>query len=127
YAWIFIVCDIISILVQAVGACITAWGNVVKFRNDLMIVGLFTQVLVILFFAILAGEYAYRAHKFRARLDTATRELRHSLKLLRFIFAVSLSFTCIMIRCTSRVAEMSRGWANPLMRNQTDFIVLGSA
>lgn len=41
-----------------------------------------------------------------------------------FLYALTLSFTLIMIRCIYRVVELSSGWGSTLMKNQTDFIML---
>lgn len=43
-----------------------------------------------------------------------------------FVRAASFAFVAVLIRCIYRVAEMAGGWANPIMRDETTFIVLDS-
>jgi len=41
-----------------------------------------------------------------------------------FAFGVCAAWLTIFIRCVYRIVEMAGGWANSIMRDETDFIIL---
>ncbi|KAF2805476.1 sphingoid long-chain base transporter RSB1 [Mytilinidion resinicola] len=124
YTWIFIGCDIFSILIQALGAGIAAAGSHPQTGNSIMIFGLSLQVFTLSLFGLLASEYAFRVYKFRHQLNSASAQLRRSKYFKGLIIAIAVSYTTILIRCIYRVAEMAGGWRNSLMQDQALFIVL---
>jgi len=126
YTWIFICCDIFSILIQAAGAGIAAAGSHTKTGNNIMIFGLSLQVFTLALFGLLASEYAFRVYKFRQQLNATTTQLRRTIYFKGMIVSIAVSYTVILIRCIYRVAEMAGGWRNSLMQNEVLFIVLDS-
>ena len=63
YTWIFIICDIISLVLQAIGGGTAAGATTnraVNIGNDIMIAGIAFQVLSMLVFGLLAVEWALR-------------------------------------------------------------------
>lgn len=90
-----------------------------------MIAGLSFQVFTLLIFGILGTEYGLRVYRHRNEvLNPSTVDLRRSRKFRLFLGSILVAFVTILTRCAYRIAEMAGGWRNPIMQNQTDFIIL---
>jgi hypothetical protein len=89
-----------------------------------MIAGLSFQTFTLLVFGLLSIEYGIRAYRHRNSLNPTTTDLRHSIKFKLFMGAILVGWVVIFIRCVYRIAEMAGGWRNPIMQNQTEFIIL---
>lgn len=131
YTWIFISCDVFSIMLQAVGGAVSSASTtlaVLHIGSDIMIAGLVTQVVTLLAFGILAADYAIRVYRNRQHLNPATASLRNTLRFKLFIVALWIAYFGILIRCTYRVAELAGGWtrSNHILREQGLFIGLDS-
>ncbi|KAI6799824.1 hypothetical protein KC332_g15168 [Hortaea werneckii] len=130
YTYIFISCDVFSIVLQAVGgACAAAaeTDGLLNAGDNIMITGLATQVFTLVVFGLLAADYGVAVYRHWDGLNPATVELRQSLRFKLFIVALWAAFLGILIRCTYRVAELAGGWVdNPILRNQGLFIGLDS-
>lgn len=88
-----------------------------------MMLGLVLQVVTLIIFGVLAVDVALRIRKFSGSHNASTHELRHSSHFKFLIIAIIVSYTAILLRCIYRIAEMSGGWANPIMQDQVSFIV----
>jgi len=131
YTWVFISCDIFSIVLQGAGGGVASAADhnqrsLLNAGNNLMIAGLAFQVFTLALFGLLAGEYALRVWKHKHELNPATYQLRRTLKFKLFIVALVIAYTSIMIRCVYRVAEMSGGWGNSIMQDEALFTALDS-
>lgn len=130
YTWIFISCDILSIILQGAGGALSAaaedGSNLLNIGVDVMIAGLSFQVFTLFVFALLAGDFFLRVRKNRQNLPSITAALRNSLKFKLFLAFSTIAFLCIFTRCNYRIAELSGGWGNPIMRKEAEFIVLDS-
>ncbi|KAF1982750.1 RTA1-domain-containing protein [Aulographum hederae CBS 113979] len=130
YTYIFITCDIFSIVLQGAGGGLASAAdddrNLLNAGNNLMIAGLAFQVFTLVIFAVLASEYFFRVWKNRHHLNPETIELRHSLKFKGLLAAIVISYFAILIRCVYRVAEMAGGWGNSIMQDEALFIALDS-
>lgn len=127
YTWIFILCDLFSLILQGAGGGIAATANTGSGQtlgNDLMMAGISWQVITLFVFGILVADYAWRAYRGRNSFTQATVNLLSSLNFRIFASSIILSFLVIFIRCVFRIAEMANGWANPIMQDEVDFIVL---
>ncbi|KKZ63927.1 hypothetical protein EMCG_01786 [[Emmonsia] crescens] len=141
YAWIFIPCDIVSLLLQALGGGVAS----VATRNqkngtvgvNIMIAGLVFQVFSLLMFILLLAEFFVKVYRRgylwregdgseikagSGRAGGIGRAARARLYL--FFFAFSLAILCIFIRCSYRVAELSSGFRGKLIRDEGSFIGL---
>ncbi|KAL8801578.1 MAG: hypothetical protein Q9182_004364 [Xanthomendoza sp. 2 TL-2023] len=107
YYWIFIPCDIFSLILQSVGGALssTSEGGSNAAVN-VSIAGLSFQVATILVFIALALEYAYR-YKKGQRQTPRTTSLPRGFKI--FIIFLTISITLILIRCIYRIDELSEG------------------
>lgn len=92
--------------------------------NDVMMVGLVSQVVTLAIFGLMAIDVFFRIRKFRGEFNESTIALRQSGRFRNFLIAFAMAYTTIFIRCAYRIAEMSGGWRNPIMQDQTLFIVL---
>ncbi|KAK6394163.1 hypothetical protein LTR65_002009 [Meristemomyces frigidus] len=129
YAWIFMTCDCVSIILQGAGGAISAIAEsktLLSLGVNLMIAGLAFQVFTLLVFFALAAEFFVQCLRNPAKLHPGSGMLAHSTKFQIFIAAVLVAFLCIFTRCCYRVAELSGGWGNSIMREESGFIICDS-
>ncbi len=127
YTWIFICCDIFTLILQGCGGGIAAsanTNNLQKVGNDLMMAGIVLQVVILLAFATAASNYLLRLSRSGTPLSPSARAVKADKKFQLFVVGLVLAFITVFTRCCYRIAEMAGGWANPIMQDQTDFIVL---
>lgn len=129
YTYIFIACDITSLVLQSAGGALAATADdsnqkALDAGTDIMIGGIIFQVVVLAIFALFVLEYSVRTYRHRAELSSSALDLWASTKFRLFCGAVVIAYVGILIRCIYRIPELLGGWANDLMRNETDFIAL---
>ena len=111
-------------MLQAVGGGSSSASDsltILKVGGDVMIAGLAFQVFTLLVFGLLAGDYF-----FRVRRGPYQRSPTVARKFMIFCIMATIAYVCIFVRCCYRVAELSGGWGNPIMRKEPEFIVLDS-
>lgn len=122
YYWIFIPCDILSLILQAIGGALSSTSSGgSKTAVDVSIAGLSFQVFTLCVFIALAFEYAYRWFRARRAIQQPT-PLSRSFKV--FVFFLSLAVILILIRCAYRIDELSDGYNGPLIHDEGLFIGL---
>ena len=127
YTWIFILCDLFSLVLQGAGGGLAATAdsdNGAKTGNNLMMAGIVFQVFTLLIFGGLAGEYVRRALQRRNEWSQSVVNLLSSTRFKLFLASIFTAYTVIFIRCVYRIAEMAGGWKNEIMQNEVEFIVL---
>jgi hypothetical protein len=131
YTWIFISCDIFTLALQGAGGGIAASAktdSLQKIGNDLMMAGIVLQVITLLAFATASTDFLLRLRRAikttAATLSPEAHSLMADSKFQLFVAGLVLAFVTVFTRCCYRIAEMAGGWANPIMQNETDFIVL---
>lgn len=133
YPRIFIPCDILSLVLQALGGGMASAASHSNKNpetgNHIMVAGLAFQVFTLLVFMLLCTDFAVRTvvrsnRMGDAALDPTHAALRRSMKFRAFLVALTLSTICIFIRSVYRVVELGEGWDGALIKNQTLFIVL---
>lgn len=92
--------------------------------SNLMLTGIVWQVVTLLLFAALAADFFLRAHRNRADLTDAAKEIRRTARFSLFLAGLVLAYLGIAIRCVYRIAELAGGWGNEIMQNDAEFIVL---
>ncbi|KAG5664748.1 hypothetical protein KAF25_008482 [Fusarium avenaceum] len=133
YTRIFIPCDLISLILQAVGGGMAStaarMGQSAATGTDIMIAGLVFQVITIIGFIACSIDFAIRTMRRKCELGDAAfdqrlevSKVRNSPRFKAFLGALSLSTFCILWRSVFRVAELSRGWRGPIMANQYMFV-----
>ncbi|KAF4549867.1 RTA1-like protein 14 [Elsinoe fawcettii] len=137
YTWIFIGCDVFSIVVQAGGGGIAAAAGredrkLLNTGNNLIITGIAIQVVTMGVCGLLALDYMLR-HKKAKKNGLAARKSEEGYragpainyqKFLVFVGVEIFAYVVVLIRCIYRLPEMAGGWGNPLMRNEKEFLVL---
>jgi len=129
YTWIFVACDIVSILLQGAGGALSAVATTKSLLDDgvnIMIAGLAFQVTTLVIFACLAGDYFITIRRHRHDWSPSSLALAGDSRFRMFLIAALVAFICIFTRCCYRVAELSGGWGNSIMRKESEFIVLDS-
>jgi hypothetical protein len=127
YTWIFITADAASILVQAAGGGIAAGEQVelIKVGNSIMVAGICVQVATMAVCGLVAADFFFRRYRSRQAQTNLDDPMTRSTPGFRFyVGAASVAFITVFIRSVYRIPEMVGGWGNPLMQNQTEFLVL---
>ncbi|KAF2995796.1 hypothetical protein E8E13_000103 [Curvularia kusanoi] len=131
YTWIFIGCDLLSLVLQGVGGGMAAsadfGSDMQDVGTDLMLAGVIWQVVCLTMFGYLLGEYLFRTYRHRKELSSQAMDLFHDTKFRLFIMAIILAYLTILVRCAYRIPELSDGWRSELMREEVEFIVLEGA
>ncbi|KAF5130795.1 Sphingoid long-chain base transporter RSB1 [Metarhizium anisopliae] len=133
YTRIFIPCDVVSLVLQAVGGALAATAahnhESASLGSNIMIAGLAFQVATMLGFITAASDFALRTYRrYRAQgasalsQDAALVRMRRTLRFKLFLGALSLASVLILWRSAFRVAELSEGWTGPIMADQGMFV-----
>lgn len=123
YYWVFIPCDILSLVLQAVGGALSSQSSGDnKAAVDISIAGLSFQVATLCVFIALALDYAIRAVRGRRANPAEARVVETRFKI--FVAFLSAAIVFILIRCAYRIDELSDGYNGPLIHDQGLFIGL---
>ncbi|KAJ0415798.1 RTA1 like protein-domain-containing protein [Aspergillus carlsbadensis] len=128
YPWVFIGCDVVSIIMQAAGGGIAGSAgddhpDRVNLGNNVMIAGIAFQVGTMTLCGILAIDFVWRVSRGTAAGEKWAGEGRQ-VGFYAFCAAEVWAFVTVLIRSIYRLPEMAGGWGNPLMQNELEFLVL---
>jgi hypothetical protein len=149
YTYLFVSCDLISLILQAAGGAITSIADEQSLHDtgvNIMIAGLVFQVASLVVFSVLAIEYGVRVLRGR-RLHSATQKrpaswMRRSFLLgmyITSIFSMGIPLTrvwlsgltsailTILIRSSFRVAELQGGFDSKLANDEIALMILECA
>ncbi|KAJ5692793.1 hypothetical protein N7462_002216 [Penicillium macrosclerotiorum] len=124
YLWIFCTCDIISLVIQAIGGGMAS-GEADKVNGNtapgthIMVAGIVFQLFSVTIFVLCAADFLRRTMR-RGLLQT----LPGSTPLL---IAMFFSVICIYVRSIYRTIELSQGWSGYLITHESYFIALDGA
>ncbi|CAG7926524.1 unnamed protein product [Penicillium olsonii] len=127
YVYIFVTCDVISLILQAAGGAVTSIADEQSLRDtgvNVMIAGLVFQVASIIVFCILVVEYGIRAARGR-RVHSEKR--RPDWKKRSFLIGLAIAVLTILIRSTFRVAELQGGFDSSLANDEIALMILEGA
>ncbi|PMD34255.1 RTA1-domain-containing protein [Hyaloscypha variabilis F] len=147
YPWLFIGCDILSIVMQAIGGGVSAaatGGNnnnasLLSTGNNLMIAGIAFQVATMglagILFLTFAVRYRKGKHEHRSasdgspepKFEPSSEEKKHRRTVFLYCAIVAFAYLTVLARCIYRLPEMAGGWGNRLMQNETEFLILDGA
>ncbi|CAG8264881.1 unnamed protein product [Penicillium olsonii] len=122
FSWIFISCDIVSLILQAVGGALSCIGSTklkIQVGVDVSLAGLIFQVATLSLFTLLFLDYLHSCWKLYNGM-VFTRRMNV------FLFFLTLSTILILIRCVYRIVELHAGYFSPLFRDEPLFIALES-
>ncbi|KAL2868252.1 RTA1 domain-containing protein [Aspergillus lucknowensis] len=125
YLWIFVTCDIISLVVQAIGGAMASSaaskenGNTTPGTN-IMVAGIIFQMASITIFVLCAADFVRR---------TLRRNLLQSMtgSIVPLLGAMIFSVICIYIRSIYRTIELLEGWSGYLITTERFFYALDGA
>lgn len=131
YTWIFITCDLLSLVLQGAGGGTAATADDDQpdqqaLGTNLMIAGIVFQVVTLLIFGGLAARYAMNAYRGRSQFSQSTVAILHDTRFKLFLISLIVAYTTIFIRCVYRIAELAGGWGNSIMQKEDEYIVLDS-
>lgn len=123
YYILFIPCDIISLVLQAIGGAMStnSQGSSQSGVN-IALAGLCFQVFTLCVFILLSLDYTmrYRKDVKAGRVQNSHVEKKFNI----FVAFLTLAIVCILIRCTYRIDELSAGYSGPSIHNQGEYIGL---
>lgn len=122
FYYIFIPCDIVSLILQAIGGGMSANSSGESQTGvDIALAGLIFQVITLCAFVAMTVDYIIRSRSVWRGVSIPTR-------FLVFITFLSLATVLILIRCCYRVYELSEGYSrdSEALRDEPLFIALES-
>ncbi|EXM13299.1 RTA-like protein [Fusarium oxysporum f. sp. vasinfectum] len=125
YLWIFCTCDVISLVVQAIGGGLASVevnkvnGNTDPGTNT-MVAGIVFQLASMSVFVALAIDFLIRSTR-RGMLKSGKQSS------IPILSAMTLSLLCIYLRSIYRTIELSQGWTGYLITHERYFIALDGA
>lgn len=130
YPWIFISCDLLSLILQGAGGGTAASANTTKTSADgghIMLAGIVFQVATFTFLYILLGLYIKNLRQNRHTMTTSQLSILHSKNFKVFAWGVFIASVAVYLRCIYRIAELAGGWENKIMQDEVSFYVLDGA
>ena len=100
--WIFIGCDLLSLVLQGVGGGMAAaadfGSDMQDVGTDLMLAGVIWQVVCLTFFGYFLGEYLFRTYRHRKEISSQAMELFCDTKFRLFLMAIVTAYITILVR-----------------------------
>ncbi|THC91407.1 hypothetical protein EYZ11_009136 [Aspergillus tanneri] len=125
YLWIFCTCDVISLVIQAIGGGMAS-SEADKVGGDtapgthIMVAGIVFQMFSITVFVACAADFVRRVILHRLLPST-------SVSIYPLFGAIVFSVLCIYVRSIYRTIELSEGWSGYLITMERYFIALDGA
>ncbi|KAI1336589.1 RTA1-domain-containing protein [Xylariaceae sp. FL0016] len=133
YPVIFVPADVSCLILQAIGGSLAASASydnqaLLEAGDHVIIAGIALQSVVLIAFGAMCADYYVRVRAWLRGAAGAERadamRAWNDRKLRMFVYAVTGAYAGILIRCIYRIAEMAKGWGNPIMQDEPSFIVL---
>ncbi|KAJ6493452.1 RTA1 like protein-domain-containing protein [Mycena sanguinolenta] len=135
YTTIFLICDVLSLFVQGIGAGVAA-KEVIKLKSPklgshIMLAGIVLQLATIFVYALCAGEFLWRFLKQRplakhtkslAAYPSLPAPLTKRQKVM--IAGMAFNLLCLFIRAIYRVIELKEGFRGRIIQTEVYFSVL---
>jgi len=132
YTYIFVGCDILALVLQAISGGMAATAKDRKGSRtgvDIMIVGLISQVITMTLFLALWADFVLRTRRAKisgsfSRLQPQLyEEMRSSRDFGFFQWSLLAAAILIFVRCIYRVVELWDGFSGKLANEETTFII----
>lgn len=141
YSYIFMSCDFLSIVIQAIGGAMAAIalddnnntdpgthvmvaGLAIQVASMTLFIGFFIDFFISVFKARKAAVLALGPEQADTVFDPRYSHIRKSRLLKPFVAALSVFTLFIYIRCIYRTAELAEGWSGYLILHERYFLVL---
>ncbi|KAG4412293.1 hypothetical protein IFR04_014572 [Cadophora malorum] len=92
--------------------------------TNTMLAGIVFQVATLVIFGYLALEYIVRTRRSWEAVSPVARNYAQKTSFKLFTAGIIIAFITIFTRCVDRIAEIVGGWANPIMRNEVEYVIL---
>lgn len=126
YVWVFVPCDIVSLVLQAVGGALSSTSVGSDDSGEhISLAGLVFQVFTLAIFIAMALDYLFRYMLYRKSQQVDQRRIISS-RLMIFGVFFSAAVFFILIRCCYRIAELSQGYSGSIFHDEPLFIALES-
>jgi hypothetical protein len=126
YTYIFVGCDVLSLVLQAIGGGMAATNSTGSQRGvDIMIAGLISQVVTMTLFLALWADFVLRTRRARgSRMQPQMYEsLRAQKNFSLFQWSLFVATVLIFVRCIYRVAELWDGFGGKLANHEATFMI----
>ncbi|KAJ5174206.1 uncharacterized protein N7482_000083 [Penicillium canariense] len=134
FTWIFISCDVGSLILQAAGGGVAAAAGkderrLLKAGDNIIITGIAFQVATMAVCGLLGLHFFWRVFRSgnglvgEKSLDDPTPAIPPQ-RMRLVIVAEIVAYLTILIRCIYRIPEMAGGWGSALMQMEDEFLVL---
>ena len=117
YTLMFCTCDVISLVLQALGGGIASTAHKssqLTLGKNIMLAGLIFQVFSLVLFGVAAGEFAMRVLKATGSRNPRYIDLVSSRHFKSFLIGLVVASVTIFIRSVYRCAELSGGFKGSL-------------
>ncbi|KAL5382770.1 hypothetical protein DPSP01_006329 [Paraphaeosphaeria sporulosa] len=131
YTYIFVGCDLLSLVLQSIGGAIASMARNTSSRDlgvHIMIAGLISQIISMIIFFALWGDFAFRVRKAKSAGNlTGQAPLYESLRadpsFRWFQWSLFVATLLIFIRSVYRVAELWGGFQSHLANDEVTFMI----
>lgn len=134
FTWIFISCDIGSLILQAAGGGVAAAAGstnqfLLKVGDDIIITGIAFQVATMAVCGFLGLDFFFKVAR-RGNGLAGEKNLEDTtpaippMKMKMILGGEIFAYFTIIIRCIYRIPEMAGGWGSALMQKENEFLVL---
>ncbi|KAK1623517.1 RTA1 like protein [Colletotrichum phormii] len=129
YTTFFLGCDIVSLVVQAVGGGIAASTpldnpHMIDVGTNILVAGLSIQVACLFAFTACSLEFLWRVKKNPEMRNPEFTDLVNSKKYKLFLFALFGATAFLFIRTVFRSVELSEGFGGKLANQEVEFMIL---
>ncbi|KAF5009328.1 hypothetical protein FDECE_4426 [Fusarium decemcellulare] len=129
YTTFFLGCDIVSLVVQAVGGGIAASTPVtnqpmIDTGTNILVAGLSIQVACLFAFSACSLEFFWRVRKNPELRNPEFMDLVTSKRFKTFLFALFGATAFLFVRTVFRAVELSEGFAGKLANQEVEFMIL---
>ncbi|KAF1942037.1 RTA1-domain-containing protein [Clathrospora elynae] len=132
YAYIFVGCDLLALVLQAIGGGMAATARDRKGSRqgvNIMIAGLISQVITMALFLALWADFALSTRRAKISCSSSRTQpqlydhLRSTKNFAFFQWALFAATILIFIRCIYRVAELWDGFSGSLANHEATFMI----
>lgn len=132
YTYIFVGCDLLSLILQSIGGAIASMATTTDSRDlgvHVMIAGLISQIISMIIFFALWGDFAFRVRKaktsgnFTGEQAPLYDNLRGDPSFRWFQWSLFVATLLIFIRSVYRVAELWGGFQSHLANDEVTFMI----
>ncbi|CVL08669.1 related to parasitic phase-specific protein PSP-1 [Fusarium proliferatum] len=118
FAWVFVPMDIISLILQGTGGGLSASSSgASQIGVDVAMAGLILQVIMLVAFSLLFGDYMFRYLRSKKSRNLGSRD-----KLFFAFLAIAVLAT--LARCIFRADELKEGYQGELIKHEDLFVAL---